>query len=154
MKIRRVICLSKVKLKRFSAISLIVLSFFLLSYFSAELILVWLSLPPFSPETEGKYAAFHLRVMSFVLWILPLCISLFLVGCLIFPQISARFSVEIRIFSLLVAVAGFVGSVILICLAAINRVSFLLAFIGASPLWITAILALFTFKRLNVKETH
>ena len=92
--------------------------------------------------------------MSFVLWILPLCISLFLVGCLIFSQISARFSVEIRISSLLVTVAGFVGYVILIYLAAINHVSFLLAFIGASPLWVTAILALFIFKRLNVKETH
>jgi len=126
----------------------------LLSYFSAELILVWLSLPSFSPETEGKYAAFRLRVMSFGLWILPPCISLFLVGCLIFPQISARFNVEIRIFSLLVTVAGFVGSVILIYLAAINHVSFLLAFISASPLWVTAILALFIFKRLNIKETH
>jgi len=135
------------QIRKATAIAIITLGIIILAFFSIELIITKLSLPPYSPESEGKYAAYSLRVYTFLSFILPLVVSLFLAGYLVFPAMFQRFYVAVKVLSALLSIGGFGITVLITGAAIINNVSPILAVAGLSPFWITAILATMVFKQ-------
>jgi len=135
------------EIKKVVAIAFITIGIITLAFFSIELVLTKLSLPPYSTESEGKYVAHNLRVYTFLFFIVPLSVSSLLIGYLVFPAMFRRFCIAIKVLSALLAVGGF-GITALITGSAIgNKVSPILAVAGLSPFWITAILATLVFRK-------
>lgn len=63
-----------------------------------SLVLMRLSLPPYSMQTEGKYVAYGLAVWLYGLWMIPIGSILTLLGILIYPFSSFRkeiFAIEL-----------------------------------------------------------
>ena len=136
----------KMEIKKIVAIAFVVLGVTILAFSSIRLILTRLSLPPYSLQTEGKYVAYSLQVLTF-LFTLPLVVSLFLAGYLVFPSMFRRFNIAIRVLSVLLAIGGFGITALLIGSAIVNNVFLILAAAGSSPFWIMAILAILAFKK-------
>ena len=135
------------RIKKITAIAFIVFGVIILAFSSIKLISSKLSLPPHSFETEGKYVAYGLQVYTF-LWTLPLVVSLFLAGHLVFPPMFRRFYILIRGLSALLAIGGFGATALLITSAFVNNKVFpILAAAGLSPFWIMAILATLVFRK-------
>ena len=136
----------KMEIKKIVAIAFVILGVIILAFSSINLILTKLSLPSYSLQTEGKYVAYSLQVWAFLLT-LPLVVSLFLVGYLVFPSMFRRFNIAIRALSVLLAIGGLGITALLIGSAIVNNVFLILAAAGASPFWIMAILAMLAFKK-------
>jgi len=147
--------MDKMDVKRFTAIAFMALMIIVFAFFSTQLILTKLSLPPWSIETEGKYVAYGLQVYQFLFFTLPLVFSLLLAGYLVYPSMLYRFYVAIRVLSLLLAIGGFGVTAVMIYLAVINYlpvinnipVFILTSIAGLSPLWVMAVLATLAFKK-------
>jgi len=137
------------QIKKATGIAIITLGVITLTFFSIDLIITKLSLPPYSPESEGKYVAYSLRVYTFLSFILPLGVSLFLAGYLVFPTMFQRFHLVIKVLSALLAIGCFGITALITGAAIVNKISPILAVAGLSPLWITAILATLAFKRAS-----
>lgn len=136
----------KMEIKKIVAIAFVILGVIILAFSSTNLILTKLSLPSYSLQTEGKYVAYSLQVWTFLLT-LPLVVSLFLVGYLVFPSMFRRFNIAIRALSVLLAIGGLGITALLIGSAIVNNVFLILAAAGASPFWIMAILAMLAFRK-------
>lgn len=136
----------KMEIKKIVAIAFVILGVIILAFSSTNLILTKLSLPSYSLQTEGKYVAYSLQVWAFLLT-LPLVVSLFLVGYLVFPSMFRRFNIAIRALSVLLAIGGLGITALLIGSAIVNNVFLILAAAGASPFWIMAILAMLAFRK-------
>lgn len=135
------------RIRKITAIAFIILGLIILAFSSIQLISTRLSLPPYSFETEGKYVAYGLQVYTF-LWTLPLVVSLFLAGYLVFPPMFRRFHIVMRGLSALLAIGGFGVTALLISSAFVNNKVFpILAAAGLSPFWIMAILATLVFRK-------
>lgn len=143
--------MDKMEIKKITAIAFMIVGSAILTFFSVKLISTKLSLPPYSIETEGKYVAYGLQVYTF-LFSLPLVVSLFLAGYLVFPSMFRRFYTAIRVLSALIAIGGFGIAALLIGSATVNNffttfVAPIFAVAGTSPFWIMAILATLVFKK-------
>ena len=143
----------KMEIKKITAVAFIVLGVIVLAFSSTELILTRLSLPPWSVQTEGKYVAYGLQVYKFF-FALPLVLSLLLAGFLAYPSMFRRFYAAIRVLSLLLAVAGFGVTALVMRPAVINYlplisipIFILTSIAGLSPLWIMAFLAVLAFRK-------
>jgi hypothetical protein len=119
-----------------------------------QLFFSWLLLPPYSPETEGKYIAFSLLLWS-TLYMLPLGISLILIGYLISPLFLQRYRDLIWGISFLLMLGGFSATLLLIILVlarGLPVIFVILAFAASTPFWIMAILASIIFSRHHPTE--
>ena len=143
--------MEKTKTRKIGAITLVALSILIFTAYSIRLILVKLSLPPWSVQTEGKYVAYGLEVLGFV-FSLPIVASLFLLAYLTHPSKFERFSMMTRTLSIILAIGGFGITVLFIASAIINNLppaNYIPIFIfrsiaGTSPFWIMGILAVFS----------
>ena len=104
---------------------------------------------PYSFQTEGKYVAYGLQVYVFLFLTLPLVVSLFLAGYLVFPSMFGRFYAAIRVLSALLAIGGFGVAALIIGLSIVNNVFPIFAVGGTSPFWIIAILPTLVFTKSN-----
>ena len=134
------------EIRKVFSLTLIVLGSLMLVYYSVRLILAKISLPPYSLQTEGKYVAYSLQVLTF-LWMLPWIASIFLVAILIFPSMFRRFRNAVTILSVFLSVVGFGVTALLTVSAILNNAPLTLVPAGLSPFWVMAILAIFTYKK-------
>jgi len=145
--------MNKTKTRKIGALALVVLGILIFVAGLSWLILFKLSLPPWSIQTEGKYAAFSMAVFAF-LWTIPHVISLFLMAYLIHPSKFERFSTISNALFVVLGIGGFVITALL-TLAIINnfpsmnyipRIIFN-SITVTSPFWVMGILAIFAFKK-------
>jgi len=142
----------KMEMKKIAAIAFITLGIAIVSFSSIQLTSTKLSLPPYSIQTEGRYVAYGLQVYVFLFLTLPLAVSLFLAGYLVFPPLFRRFYVAVRALSALLAIGGFGIATLLVGLGIVNGIFPVLAVAGTSPFWIMAILATLAFKKSKPQQ--
>jgi len=142
----------KMEIKKIVGIAFIILGIMILSFSSIQLILTKLSLPPYSTQTEGRYVAYSLQVYVFFFLTLPLVVSLFLAGFLVFPSMFRRFYVTVRALSALFAIGGFGITALLVGSGIANKIFPIFAVAGTSPLWIMAILAILALKKSKPQQ--
>ena len=133
-----------VKIRKIGTILMAALSFLTFAAYSVRLILLKLSLPPWSVQTEGKHVAYSLEVLGF-LWSIPVLVSLFLFAYLIYPSKFERFIVTTRVLSIILAVSGFGVTVLLITRA--PEISIFKKIAGTSMFWIMGVFAVFAFNK-------
>jgi len=136
--------MDKTKMRKIGAILMVTLSFLIFAAFSIRLILLKLSIPPWSVQTEGKYVAYSLRVLSFLMSI-PVLVSLFLFAYLTHPSKFERFSMTTKVLSIILAVGGFGITVILITRA--PDIFIIKKIAGTSTFWIMGIMAVFAYNK-------
>ena len=133
-----------VKMRKIGAILMVALSFLIFTAFSIRLISLKLSLPPWSLQTEGKYVAYSLEELGFLMSI-PVIVSLFLFAYLIHPSKFERFSIMTKVLSIILAFGGFGITVLLITRAPeifiFNKIA------GTSLFWIMGSFAVFAFNK-------
>ena len=133
-----------VKMRKIGAILMAALSFLTFAAYSIHLILLKLSLPPWSVQTEGKHVAYSLEVLCF-LWCLPVVVSLFLFAYLTHPSKFERFTVTTKVLSTILAIGGFGITVLLITRA--PDISIIKVIAGTSMFWIMGVFAVFAFNK-------
>ena len=133
-----------VKTRKIGAILIAALSFLTFAAYSIRLISLKLSLPPWSFQTEGKYVAYGLEELGFVVSI-PVLVSLFLFAYLAYPSKFKRFTVTIKRLSIILAIGGFGATVLLITRA--PDISIIKVIAGTSMFWIMGIFAVFAFNK-------
>jgi hypothetical protein len=129
----------------------------------ATLVLMKLSLPPYSVQTEGKYVAYGLAVWLYGLWMIPIGSILTVLGLLIYP--FSLFRKEILVIELAFALGALA---ILIRSASIIIGSWIESyylptlleifggFVGMFlPLTATLLISMFTARRMwRIKPRH
>ena len=133
-----------VKMRKIGAILMAALSFLTFAAYSIHLILLKLSLPPWSVQTEGKHVAYSLEVLGF-LWSIPVLVSLFLFAYLTHPSKFERFTVTTKVLSTILAIGGFGITVLLITRA--PDISIIKVIAGTSMFWIMGVFAVFAFNK-------
>jgi len=136
------------EIRKVFSLTLIALCSLMLAYCSVRLVLAKISLPPYSPQTEGKYVAYSLQVWTF-LWTFPWIASIFLVAILISPSMFRRFQNAVMILSVFLTVVGLGITALLAVSAIINGAPLMWVPAGLSPFWIMAILAILAYKRVK-----
>ena len=138
--------MDKTKMRKIGAMLMAALSFLTFAAYSIHLILLKLSLPPYSVQTEGKYVAYSLEVFGF-LWSIPFLVSLFLFAYLTHPSKFERFSMMTKVLSIILAIGGFGITVLLITRARAQNIFIFKSIAGTSIFWIMGIFAVFAFNK-------
>jgi hypothetical protein len=130
------------------ALTPIILGVILFSYFTFRLWYTWVTLPPWSWETEGRHVGFGLLLIIY-LYIAPLSCSLCLAGFLIYPAFFERIYMLVRAIAALLLVGGLGVIALVIGYIILEWSIYLLVLLGIMPIWALPILAYLTYTRAN-----
>ncbi len=134
------------------AIIPLALGLLFLTYFTFRLWYSWVTLPPWSFETEGRHVGFGLLLLMYV-YIAPTSCTFCLAGFLVHPALFKRIYILVRAISVLLFVGG-IGLVILLIGYIVLRGSLLLILLlGITPIWTLPLLAYLAYTRANEYST-
>ncbi len=148
---------NKIKLRKIISFSFLILAITLFTINSIDIIKERISLPSvLTIENEGKFIAFSLKLWAFYLFIIPIIISLIFAAFIIHPSKFEKYSIIVKILSLVFTIIGFSSTIIIISMAIINIFEQLhliplgiisQIFLMTSPFWMLGIFSLFAFKK-------
>ena len=124
------------QLRKFMAITPILLGLGIFAAFTARVFISWITLPPFSIEVEGQFVGFGLLLLMYA-YALPITCSLCLAGYLIYPPMFHQLRTPINLLAAFFTVLGVTALILLPLYALLRNISIVIAAIGFLAPYIT-----------------
>lgn len=124
------------------------LGLLLFTYFTFRLWYSWVTLPPWSFETEGRHVGFGLQLIMY-LYIAPVSCSFCLAGFLVHPTLFKRIYILVRALSALLFVGGISAIILVVGYIVLRGSLLLILLLGITPIWTLPLLAYLSYTRAN-----